>query len=156
MFFARPYKKAIYAEIKKTPLFAENWFYITKIGDEIIFGYHSYGTRLESITDGGLDIVYNKNGTLTGKLYFGFLEDDPRFEQLTNTLDTIADDGLDDIAVFAERKHAPAPRSRVAVTIKDVNKENVSAAACRLCDALTDIVEGFADGGEDDEEAEEE
>ena len=152
MFFARPYKKAIYAEIKKTPLFAENWLYITKIGDELIFGYHSYGTRLESITDGGLDIVYNKNGTLTGKLYFGFLEDDPRFEQLTNTLDTIADDGLDDIAVFAERKHAPAPRSRVAVVIKDVTKETVKDAACRLCDALTDIVEGFADSEEDDEE----
>ena len=152
MFFARPYKKAIYAEIKKTPLFAENWFYITKIGDELIFSYHSYGTRLESITDGGLDIVYNKNGTLTGKLYFGFLEDDPRFEQLTNTLDTIADDGLDDIAVFAERKHAPAPRSRVAVVIKDVTKETVKDAACRLCDALTDIVEGFADDGEEDEE----
>ena len=152
MFFARPYKKAIYAEIKKTPLFAENWFYIAKIGDELIFSYHSYGTRLESITDGGLDIVYNKNGTLTGKLYFGFLEDDPRFEQLTNTLDTIADDGLDDIAVFAERKHAPAPRSRVAVVIKDVTKDTVKDAACRLCDALTDIVEGFADGGEDDEE----
>ena len=155
MFFARPYKKAIYAEIKKTPLFAENWFYITKIGDEIIFGYHSYGTRLESITDGGLDIVYNKNGTLTGKLYFGFLEDDPRFEQLTNTLDTIADDGLDDIAVFAERKHAPAPRSRVAVVIKDVTKDTVKDAACRLCDALTDIVEGFADSEEDDEAEEE-
>lgn len=152
MFFARPYKKAIYAEIKKTPLFAENWFYITKIGDELIFSYHSYGTRLESITDGGLDIVYNKNGTLTGKLYFGFLEDDPRFEQLTNTLDTIADDGLDDIAVFAERKHAPAPRSRVAVVIKDVTKDTVKDAACRLCDALTDIVEGFADDGEEDEE----
>ena len=152
MFFARPYKKAIYAEIKKTPLFAENWFYIAKIGDELIFSYHSYGTRLESITDGGLDIVYNKNGTLTGKLYFGFLEDDPRFEQLTNTLDTIADDGLDDIAVFAERKHAPAPRSRVAVVIKDVTKDTVKDAACRLCDALTDIVEGFADDGEEDEE----
>ena len=152
MFFAHPFKKPILTEIKKTPLFAENWINVAKVGNRLFFGYHDFGTRLASITGGGMLITYDKDGTLTGNLYFGFLEDDPRFEQLTGTLDTIADDGLDDVAVFAERENTPTVRSRVAVTINDVSKENVGAAACRLCDALTDIVEGFADGGEDDEE----
>ena len=87
MFFAHPFKKPILTEIKKTPLFAENWINVAKVGNRLFFGYHDFGTRLASITGGGMLITYDKDGTLTGNLYFGFLEDDPRFEQLTGTLE---------------------------------------------------------------------
>ncbi|MBE6656050.1 MAG: hypothetical protein E7609_04180 [Ruminococcaceae bacterium] len=157
MFFTRPYKKAILAEIKKKPLFAERWFYITKHKEKLVFDYHDFETRLTSITGGSARIIYKKDGTLIGELFFSFLEDDPRFSHLTDVLDAVADDGIDDISVFAERKHKPAPRSVVVSTIEGVTKQNIRDSAYRLLDTMTAIVEDYAsDGDEDEEEYEEE
>ena len=146
MFFAHPYKKAILSVLKSCPLFKERWFFDAKDGDTLILYYHHYETPLEKITGGGASFSYTKSGTFEAMLTFPFLEDDPRFERLTGALDTVPDDGIDDIRVYAERNHSPEPRSVAVITVNGVTKETVKKTAERLCEALTDILDAYGKG----------
>lgn len=150
MFFARPYKKAILSVLTACPLFKEKWFLDYKTGDKLTFAYNAFQTDLEKITGGDFYFEYEKNGTFTAMVTFPFLEKDARFSRVTAAVDAFPDYDLDDVAIFAERNRNPEPRSVLIITMKDVTKETVEKAAKRLCEAVTDFIEAYQNGTDEE------
>ena len=152
MFFARPYKKAILSVLTACPLFNERWFFDVKEGDKLTLSYHNFDTKLTPITNQNIAFAYEKDGTFSALVPFPFLEDDERFTRLTDALEVIPDADLDDVAVYAERKHCPEPRCVAVLTIKGVTKETVKEATKSLCDAIATLFDIYEKGIDNDEE----